>query len=72
MGRRTNDDQRQIDRWLRLAGPKGRFRNNLMNKIIKSGKSYNDKSVSPVIRQVLQHWGYKLSKAHFDSYKKSK
>lgn len=71
-GRRTKDDKRQIDRWLKLAGPRGRFRTNLMNKIIKSGKAYNDKSVSPVIRQVLQHWGYKLSKSHFDSYKKSK
>jgi len=72
MGRRTSDDKRQIDRWLKLAGPKGRFRTNLMNKIIKSGKAYNDKSVSPVIRQVLQHWGYKVTKSHLDSYKKSK
>ena len=67
MGRRTNDDKRQIDRWLKITGPKGRFRTNLMNKIIKSGKSYNDKSVSPVIRQVLQHWGYKLT---YNDYKK--
>lgn len=69
MGRRTKDDQRQIDRWLKLAGPKGRFRRTLMNKIIKAGKDYNDKSVSPVIRQVLQHWGYKLSKRDLEKYK---
>ena len=61
MGRRTKDDKRQIDRWLKLTGPNGRFRRNLMNKVIKSGKSFNDPSVSPVIRQVLQHWGYKLT-----------
>ena len=72
MGRRSKDDQRQIDRWKGVAGPKGRFKNNLMNKIIKSGKSFNDPSVSPVIRQVLQHWGYKLTKSHLESYKKSK
>ena len=72
MGRRTSDDQRQIDRWLKLAGPKGRFRRTLMNKIIKAGKEYNDKSVSPVIRQVLQHWGYKLSKRDLEKYKKEK
>ena len=65
MGRRTKDDQRQIDRWLRLTGPKGRFKRSLMNKIINAGKNYNDKSVSPVIRQVLQHWGYKLTKKDF-------
>lgn len=72
MGRRTKDDQRQIDRWKGVAGPNGRFKKNLMNKIIKSRKSFNDPSVSPVIRQVLQHWGYRLSKAHLESYKKSK
>lgn len=71
-GRRTKDDKRQIDRWLKLAGPNGRFRRTLMNKIIRSGKSYNDVSVSPVIRQTLQHWGYKLTKAHLDSYKRNK
>lgn len=70
MGRRTKDDQRQIDRWSKLAGPRGRFRRTLMNKIIKAGKEYNDKSVSPVIRQVLQHWGYKLSKRDLEKYKR--
>ena len=69
MGRRTKDDQRQIDRWLKITGPKGRFRRTLMNKIIKGGKDYNDKSVSPVIRQVLQHWGYKMSKRDLKKYK---
>ena len=68
MGRRTKDDERQIDRWLKLTGPKGRFKRSLMNKIIKEGKDYNDKSVSPVIRQVLQHWGYKLSKRDLEQY----
>ena len=46
-GRRISDDERQIDRWLKLAGPNGRFRRRLMNEIIKKGKSYNDPSVSP-------------------------
>ena len=72
LGRRTKDDRRQIDRWLKLAGPKGRFRRTLMNKIIKNGKSFNDESISPVIRQTLQHWGYKLTKSHLESYKKSR
>ena len=43
-----------------------------MNKVISSGKSYNDPSVSPVIRQSLQHWGYKLTQSHLNSYKKNK
>ena len=69
-GRRTKDDERQIDRWLKLAGPNGRFRRRLMNEIIKKGKKFNDPTVSPVIRQVLLHWGYQLTKSDFEKYKK--
>ena len=71
-GRRTKDDERQIKRWLKLAGPNGRFRRSLMNKINKQGKEYNDYSVSPVIRQVLLHWGYELKKRDYESYIKNK
>lgn len=71
-GRRTSDDERQIGRWLKLAGPNGRFRRTLMNKIIKNGTTYDDFSISPVIRQVLLHWGYQLTKKDLDDYKKSK
>ena len=71
-GRRTSDDERQIGRWLKLAGPNGRFRRTLMNKIIKKGTTYNDASVSPVIRQVLLHWGYQLTKPDLERYRKSK
>ena len=71
-GRRTDDDERQINRWLKLAGPNGRFRRTLMNKIIKEGSTYNDLSISPVIRQVLLHWGYQLTNKDLIAYKKSK
>ena len=40
-GRRTKDDERQIKRWEKLAGPNGRFRRRLMNQIIKENKRYN-------------------------------
>lgn len=71
-GRRTKDDERQIKRWLNLAGPKGRFRRRLMNEVIKRGAKYNDHKVSPVIRQVLLHWGYELTKGDLDRYRKSR
>jgi hypothetical protein len=71
-GRRTSDDERQIGRWLKLAGPNGRFRRTLMNKIIKNNTTYDDFTISPVIRQVLLHWGYQLTKKDLDNYKKSK
>ena len=51
-GRRSPDDERQIKRWLSLAGPKGRFRKWLVTNILKDGK-WNDESISPKIRQTL-------------------
>jgi hypothetical protein len=62
MGKRGKDDERQIDRWTKTAGPKSRFRRALINKIIRGKTVYNDFEVSPKIRQTLQHWGYILTK----------
>ena len=59
-GRRTPDDKRQIKRWLAFAGPKGRFKKRLVNMIKNKKTKYNDYTVSPVIRQGLQHWAYRL------------
>jgi len=61
-GRRTDDDARQIKRWLNFAGPKGRFKKNLINKIKDNNADIDDYTISPVIRQSLQHWGYKVTK----------
>jgi hypothetical protein len=33
-----------------VAGPKGRFRNQLLNKILVARAHYDDPSISPVIR----------------------
>lgn len=62
-GKRCPDDVRQIKRWLGIAGQKGRFRNRLVNMIRKKGgrKYVNDFTISPSIRQTLQHWGYKIT-----------
>ena len=65
-GRRCSDDERQIKRWLAFAGPNGRFRKRLINEIKKNKTTYNDFNISPVIRQGLQHWGYRLSKKDFE------
>ena len=66
---RTPDDERQIKRWMRFAGPNGRWRKALMNQIIKKKTEHDDYSISPVIRQSLQHWAYKLNKKDFDSFR---
>jgi hypothetical protein len=73
-GRRSKDDNRQISRFNKLAGPKGRFRKWLITLILKKGskKDWDNHNISPAIRQTLQHWGYKLTKKDFDNEVKSR
>ena len=61
MGKRSPDDERQINRWIKTAGPKSRFRRRLINMIKDKNTKYNDYKISPKIRQTLQHWAYKLT-----------
>jgi hypothetical protein len=65
MGKRSPDDERQIARWHALAGPNGRFRKFLITQIQKKKGQWNDETISPKIRQVLQHWGYRLTKSDY-------
>jgi len=71
-GRRCTDDERQIDRWLKGHGPKGRFRAQLLNKIIAARTDVDDVKISPVIRQTCQHWGYVPTQQDLDAHKKAK
>jgi len=71
LGRRTDDDARQVSRWLKCCGPKGRWKNNLIGKCVRQGKAFDNKAVSPVVRQTLQHWGYVLTEKDFDKQKKN-
>ena len=66
-GNRCEDDERQIKRWQGLAGPRGRFMRFLVTKILQKKSKYNDETISPKIRQVLQHWAYVLTKEDFDN-----
>jgi hypothetical protein len=63
-GRRCDDDERQIKRWLGVAGPNGRFRRNLIRQIREKGK-WDDPAISPRIRQSLLHWAYELTKKDY-------
>lgn len=71
-GRRSSDDERQIDRWAKCTGEKGRWKNNLITKIINAGASFDDASVSPVVRQTLLHWGYALTERDFKKAAKAR
>lgn len=59
-------------RGLQVMGPTGRFRLQLMNKIGRAKSTFDDYSISPVIRQTLQHWGYVLTEKDFTKYAKGK
>lgn len=65
-GKRSEDDEWQISRWLKTAGPNSRFRRQLINMLKKKRTKYNDFTVSPKIRQTLQHWAYVLRKSDFN------
>ncbi len=62
-GRRLNngEDERQISRWAGIASERGRFRRWLVTLILKNNSDWNDFTVSPSIRQTLQHWAYELT-----------
>jgi hypothetical protein len=66
-GRRIPEiDSYQIKRWQGVASAKsGRFRKNLIRQIYDAKKSWDDISVSPVIRQGLMHWYYSLTEQDY-------
>ena len=59
-GRRIDDDDRQISRWKGVCGEKGRWKTNLINKIIDANATHDDSRVSPVVRQTLLHWACEI------------
>ena len=62
LGRRPEDDKRQINRW---KGIVKRFRGKLVKTIKDVGSKFDDYSVLPKIRQILLHWGYELTEKDF-------
>mmetsp|Transcript_30692 Transcript_30692/g.46490 ORF Transcript_30692/g.46490 Transcript_30692/m.46490 type:complete len:358 (+) Transcript_30692:112-1185(+) len=69
-GRRCDDDSRQISRWLKSAGEKGRFRSQLCNKILAANTRPDDCKISPVIRQTLLHWGLEITGDVLEKHRK--
>lgn len=69
LGKRCEDDVRQISRWKKTAGPNSRFRRWLLNQIIAKNGQYDDYNISPAIRQTLQHWAYQITQRDLDILK---
>lgn len=71
-GRRSADDARQIGRWMGIASERGRFRRWLVTLLLQKGGKWNDETISPKIRQTLQHWGYQLTLKDFNKDRASR
>ena len=57
LGRRSVDDERQINRW---KGIVSRFKGKLVEMIKDANSRFDGYSISPKVRQMLLHWGYEL------------
>ena len=72
-GRRTEDDVRQQARWMNFASiTQGRWSNMLYGKVHKAGATYDDASISPVIRQSLHHWAYEANAEDYATWRSMK
>lgn len=57
LGRRHDDDHRQIMRWHNFCGNRGRWRKAIYKRIHET----KDWNISPIIQQSLMHWGYEVN-----------
>ena len=62
LGRRSKDDERQINRWKRIVS---RFSGKLVKMIKDVGSKFYYYLILPKIRQILLHWGYELTEKVF-------
>ncbi|KAI1863125.1 hypothetical protein JX265_001438 [Neoarthrinium moseri] len=77
MGRRCEDDERQISRWKKCVGETGRWRRTLLKQYVQKGiRSVFDEGdedqdrgdVSPVVSQTCLHWAYEVRQDALDRY----
>lgn len=79
LGRRCDDgeDDRQVGRWVRCVGPRGRWKRLLLKKYVDlgvqsifddDGGSSNEggQDVSPVMHQTCHHWAYQVRQEDLD------
>jgi hypothetical protein len=76
LGRRLDDgeDERQVGRWARCVGNKGRWKRMLLKKYVEAGvrSVFDDDDgdeetlVSPVMHQTCLHWAYQVTQEDLD------
>ncbi|KAM0372148.1 hypothetical protein ACHAPK_004720 [Fusarium culmorum] len=77
MGRRCDDDERQISRWKKCVGETGRWRRILLKKYVTlgirsvfadDGEDEDGPDVSPVVHQTCHHWAYEVRQDALDRF----
>ncbi|KAI0512723.1 hypothetical protein F5B22DRAFT_637540 [Xylaria bambusicola] len=77
LGRRCEDDERQISRWRKCVGATGRWRRALLKKYVQNGvRTVTDeddevdekKEVSPVVHQTCHHWAWEVRQEALDRF----
>jgi hypothetical protein len=69
LGRRHEDDDRQIKRWAAFCGPKGRWRNTIYSKIHADGCDVDfSEHVSSNTQQSLLHWSYLVNRKDYSEW----
>ena len=80
MGRRCDDDERQISRWKKCVGETGRWRRMLLKKyvtmgireVFDDGEDEEGNDVSPVMHQTCHHWAYEVRQGDLERFWTSK
>jgi hypothetical protein len=75
-GRRCEDDERQVGRWSRCVGAKGRWRRMLLRKygqmgvreVFDDGEEEEWREVSPVMHQTCFHWAWEVRQEALDEF----
>ena len=76
LGRRCDDDERQVSRWRKCVGESGRWRRTLLKKYIALGvrEVFDDGAdddapeVSPVVHQTCHHWAFEVRQNVLDEF----
>jgi len=83
LGRRCEDDERQVSRWKKCVGETGRWRRVLMKQYGRAGvrqvqddgesdpeeeEDGQKKGISPVVSQTCFHWGFEVRQPDLDRW----
>ncbi|KAI9683512.1 MAG: hypothetical protein M1822_006052 [Bathelium mastoideum] len=76
LGRRCEDDERQISRWKKCVGETGRWRRLLLKKykamgvrdVFDDGEEEDPREVSPVMHQTCHHWAFEVKQDVLDAF----